>query len=81
MKVKIFVRSTEHRKVKIYVVGLLGWAPPHSRKTRLKSWDSKNSVHDGIKFLLAEKFNKIDVINLLISFYLEVLGLTSKCSQ
>ncbi|KRZ84118.1 hypothetical protein T08_12959 [Trichinella sp. T8] len=30
---------------------------------------------------LAEKFNKIDVINLLISLYLEVLGLTSQCSQ
>ncbi|KRY46483.1 hypothetical protein T03_330 [Trichinella britovi] len=45
----IFVRSTEHRKVKIYVVGLLGWAPPHFRKPRVKSWNSKNSVHDGIK--------------------------------
>ncbi|KRY45504.1 hypothetical protein T03_6532 [Trichinella britovi] len=31
--------------------------------------------------LLAEKFNKIDVINLLIFLYLEVLGLTSQCSQ
>ncbi|KRY17311.1 hypothetical protein T12_9802 [Trichinella patagoniensis] len=30
---------------------------------------------------LAEKFNKIDVINLLISLYLEVLGLTSQYSQ
>ncbi|KRX77057.1 hypothetical protein T06_5680 [Trichinella sp. T6] len=30
---------------------------------------------------LAEKFNKIDVINLLIFLYLEVLGLTSQCSQ
>ncbi|KRY53010.1 hypothetical protein T03_3958 [Trichinella britovi] len=31
--------------------------------------------------LLAEKFNKIDVINLLIFLYWEVLGLTSQCSQ
>ncbi|KRY21716.1 hypothetical protein T12_13136 [Trichinella patagoniensis] len=77
---------------------------------------SKNSVHNGIKFfssrglnfvkfvkqisllnrarysahfdtklssisLLAGKFNKIDVINLFIFLYLEVLGLTSQCSQ
>ncbi|KRY15815.1 hypothetical protein T12_15903 [Trichinella patagoniensis] len=30
---------------------------------------------------LAEKFNKTDVINLLIFLYWEVLGLTSQCSQ
>ncbi|KRY56220.1 hypothetical protein T03_7213 [Trichinella britovi] len=65
MKVRIFVRSTEHRKVKIYVVDC--WGGPHPTL-------EKHS-------LLAEKFNKIDVINLLISLYLEVLGLTSKCSQ
>ncbi|KRX69097.1 hypothetical protein T06_9535 [Trichinella sp. T6] len=69
-----FVRFTEHRKVK----------------------SSKNSVRNGIKHCIGkkcdkifvkkssfftEKFNKIDVINLLISLYLEVLGLTSQCSQ
>ncbi|KRY07973.1 hypothetical protein T12_9578 [Trichinella patagoniensis] len=54
----IFVRSTEHRKVKIYVVGMLGWAPPHFRKPRVKSWNSKNSVHDGIKHCIGKKMRQ-----------------------
>ncbi|KRY07807.1 hypothetical protein T12_4651, partial [Trichinella patagoniensis] len=43
----------------MYVVGLLGWAPPHVRKTRVKSWKSKNSAHDGIKHCIGKKCDKI----------------------
>ncbi|KRX56809.1 hypothetical protein T09_11635 [Trichinella sp. T9] len=43
---------------------------------------ARYSAHFDIKLssisLIAEKFNKIDVINLLIFLYLEVLGLTSQ---
>ncbi|KRX53670.1 hypothetical protein T09_9419 [Trichinella sp. T9] len=46
---------------------------------------ARYSAHFDIKLssisLLAEKFNKIDVIKLLIFLYWEVLGLTSQCSQ
>ncbi|KRX84590.1 hypothetical protein T06_9259 [Trichinella sp. T6] len=62
-----FVRFTEHRKVKSLLL-------------------AKNATKFSLKnrhFLscLAKKFNKIDVINLLINLHWEVLGLTSQCSQ
>ncbi|KRZ49288.1 hypothetical protein T02_12893 [Trichinella nativa] len=73
IKMGIFVRSTEHRKVKIYVVELLGWAPPHFRKPRVKSWNSKNSVHDGIKHCIGKKCDKIFVKkSSFFSFFLRV---------
>ncbi|XP_003379893.1 hypothetical protein Tsp_03542 [Trichinella spiralis] len=53
-----------------YVAGLLGWGRPHFRKTHVKSW---NFLHREFT-LLAKIFNKVDVINLLIFLYLEVLG-------
>ncbi|KRX68117.1 hypothetical protein T06_1613 [Trichinella sp. T6] len=51
----------EHRKVKRYVVGLLGQIAPHFRKTRLKNWESKNSLHDCIKPFIGKKCDKIFV--------------------
>ncbi|KRX12645.1 hypothetical protein T07_808 [Trichinella nelsoni] len=60
----IFVRSTKHRKVKMYVVGLLGWAHP-----TLEKHATKNAVHDGIKPSIGKKGDSI--------FFFSSCGLSS----
>ncbi|KRY11167.1 hypothetical protein T12_10669 [Trichinella patagoniensis] len=46
----------------MYVVRLLGWAPPHYKK------NSKNSVHDGIKPFIGKIYDK--------SFFFSSCGLS-----
>ncbi|KRY42092.1 hypothetical protein T01_16043 [Trichinella spiralis] len=78
---EIFARSIEHRKVKSSKNSVHDGIKPFIGKTYDKSHLSTTCyfAHFDTKLssisLLAEKFNKIDVINLFL--YLEVLGLTS----